>query len=548
MTKQKQLFELTLYESVRRSAERFPGRTALVYQGKRIAYRTFLSRIDSLAAGLYAHGIREREVVTICMPNIPESVYALYAVNKLGAVAHMVHPLAPPARLAEYVAETGSKLVFLPEMFYAKYRETLRRLNLPAVVCGPADSLGTLKRGAYRLLHRADRVRAGDSLAIPSKRMFEKRRKRALPAGAACAAPDPRADAVYLHSGGTGAKPKTIRLSSYAIQSLAANTEYILKRKDFENFGMFAVLPLFHGFGLCMGVHCMLAHGGFDALVPKFSAEETVKLLKKGRLQCLIGVPSLYEALLTRSAFSGKTLEKLEIAFVGGDFVSQELLERFNARMRESGCPAALYEGYGLTEVVTVCAVNLPGDSRAGTVGRALPGIEIRIADAAGNPLPSGTPGEILVAGEERMSGYLGDEAETSRAFFRADGKIFVKTGDFGSLDESGYLTFLSRIKRIVKVSGVSVYPSEIEQLAVRFPGVAGAYAAGIPDKKRGFAVALFLQSEGEPDERGIAAAIRENLSVYARPVRILTLKEFPRTAVGKTDPAALIQLLEREE
>ena len=170
MTKQKQLFELTLYESVRRSAERFPGRTALVYQGKRIAYRTFLSRIDSLAAGLYAHGIREREVVTICMPNIPESVYALYAVNKLGAVAHMVHPLAPPARLAEYVAETGSKLVFLPEMFYAKYRETLRRLNLPAVVCGPADSLGTLKRGAYRLLHRADRVRAGDSLAIPSKR------------------------------------------------------------------------------------------------------------------------------------------------------------------------------------------------------------------------------------------------------------------------------------------------------------------------------------------------------------------------------------------
>ena len=146
------------------------------------------------------------------------------------------------------------------------------------------------------------------------------------------------------------------------------------------------------------------------------------------------------------------------------------------------------------------------------------------------------------------MSGYLGDEAETSRAFFRAEGKIFVKTGDFGSLDESGYLTFLSRIKRIVKVSGVSVYPSEIEQLAVRFPGVAGAYAAGIPDKKRGFAVALFLQSEGEPDERGIAAAIRENLSVYAQPVRILTLKEFPRTAVGKTDPAALIRLLEREE
>ena len=111
MTRQKQLCELTLYESVKRSAERFPGRTALVYQGKRIRYDTLLSRIDRLAAGLYARGVRKGDVVTICMPNIPESVYALYAVNRLGAVAHMVHPLAPPARLAEYVTETGSKLV-----------------------------------------------------------------------------------------------------------------------------------------------------------------------------------------------------------------------------------------------------------------------------------------------------------------------------------------------------------------------------------------------------------------------------------------------------
>jgi long-chain acyl-CoA synthetase len=524
---------LSLYQAVKQTANKFPDNNALLFMGKYVTYTELIEKINQLAAGINELGIKKNDVITMALPNVFEAIYSFYAVNKLGIIAHMVHPVTPVKQMLKFMETTKSKILIILDTFYENY-EPLLKEGVKLYLVTPVDSFGFVKKIGYKLLNRKrlKNIEYTDNV-LPFNDLYLEKTVSEIDK-------DPMETATYLHSGGTSGEPKTIELSSFAINYLANTTSYIMDRDDFKNKHMLAVLPMFHGFGLCMGVHAMLKFGGVDTLMPKFNPQETIKLIKKNQVNYVIGVPSLFEALLRQPEVSNPLVCNLEQAFVGGDYVAQDLKKRFNQAMDKVNSKARLLEGYGLTEVVTVCSVNTIKHQKYNTVGKPLPGIDISIVDVETKEfLKENQDGIIAVSGPTMMNGYLNDEQATKETIILRDNKKWVLTGDYGNIDEEGYVHFKQRLKRIIKVSGMPVLPAEIENLLMNQEYISEVAAIGAPDKDKGFVVKLFVvwESNTNPvnfDE--IKQLIKENLGSYAVPREIIILDELPKTTIGKTN------------
>ena len=522
---------ISLYEGIRIQALKSPNNIALLYKGLNIPYITLLKSINKVAHALDSLNIKQDDVITICLPNFPFSVYLMYAVNQNGNIINFTHPLLTLKQMKEAITETKSKYLFCLD---TKYAEFLPLVNdgVTVIPCSPVESLPPYIKLLYKFKVR-DKISLVKKSRYTSKYFLDYSPKSDFVKMS-------KEDQIYLHSGGTTSKSKTIALSSYALNSLAKTTKYILGTNEVENKYMYSLLPMFHGFGLCMGIHSCLFNGAADNLMPNFNVNETVKNIKAGKLNFLIGIPPIYEALLAHKDFHGKTLKNLYVAYIGADFVSKDLLNRFNERMKEAGSSCRIFEGYGLTETVTVIAVNTFKFNKEGSVGKALPNCEFMIRDIENTKtLPPLQAGEIYCSGETLMNGY---RFSTDNAFYTdSNNKLWVKTGDMGYLDEEGYLFFKQRIKRIIKVSGITVFPTEIEQTVTSLPFVKNAVAKGVSDKKRGSMVKLFvvLSSKEKTEleyKKIITEEIKSNNGVYAQPKEIVFMDSFPKTAVGKID------------
>lgn len=518
---------MLLYECLNSYVEKADDDRALLYMGKNFSYKTLFDGIEDAAARL-SSVLKAGDVATVCMPNTPECVYCFYALNRIGVTAHMVHPLAPQAQLKKFMAAARSKLLITLSINLEKYAPIAR--EYPIISVHPARSLPGVMRFAFDLKVKPYK---GDMTNITA---FDALDRRELP-------PKPqRADkttGVYLHSGGTGGEPKIIELSDNAINALAMRGAEALQTSDVKNMYMLATLPMFHGFGLTMCIHAILIHGGVSVLMPKFEPKTAVKLLKKNKLHFIIGVPALFRALLKQKGFKGAALKNMYLAFVGGDCAPQDLLDEFNARMEDAGAKGRLFEGYGLTETVTVCAVNNFAHNRRGSMGYMLSDLKAVIVEPDGNmPLKPLERGEIAVAGDTLMNGYLNADDENARVFIDIDGEKYVRTGDFGYMDDDGYLFFIQRLKRIIKIAGISVYPKEIESAALELSGVTDACAVEYKLKGKTF-IALYLTGERHADDE-VKRKIDSELSHYAVPTIIEWLDAIPRTPVMKADAVLL--------
>jgi long-chain acyl-CoA synthetase len=533
---------VSTYKAIRNAATLFPEENALLFLGKYVVYRDLIRKIDQVASGLSQMGIRQGDVITMAMPNILEAVYAFYAVSKLGAVGHMAHPTTPVKQMRRFMEKTGSKHIIVLDTFFNHYESLLDHTDIQMVLASPVDEFGWVKKIGYRLINRKKLARIpwtqGNILRFGS--LYRSADMAEQPTI------DSKQTAVYLHSGGTSGEPKTIELSHYAINSLAEKLPFILGVDRVEGIHILAVLPMFHGFGLCMGIHAMLMAGGTDTLMPKFDPGKTIELIKSNQVNIIIGIPSLFQSLLSHPSIAGQHLKNLRWAFVGGDIVNPDLKHRFENTMASYHSNARLLEGYGLTEVVTVCAVNLPADPSPKGVGRPLPGIEVAIIDTDSKAfLNPGEPGEIVVSGPTMMNGYLDDPDSNHQTFLIDDtGKSWVKTGDYGLIDPDGYLWFKQRLKRIVKVLGMPVLPAEIENLMTSLKEIKEAAAVGIPDPEKGFVIKLYLvedpMSIAKPSDEIIKQMIKAEISPYAVPKEIVFLPELPKTEIGKIDTRKL--------
>lgn len=525
---------MLMYQSIKEHYKKDPQSTALLYMGKSFSYAELFANIDTAAAKL-SNYVGAGDVATVCMPNTPECVFCFYALNRIGAVVHMVHPLAPLNQIKKFMAAAGSKLLITLSINLEKYAPLARQY--PIVSVHPAQSLGALKRKLFDIKvrpYRGDLNGITDYARIPLAPLPSEPLR------------DGDTTGVYLHSGGTGGEPKIIELSDNAVNALGNRGLEALGLDDARGMHMLAVVPMSHGYGLTMGVHTTLTYGAVSVLMPKFDVRLTVKLIKKNKMHFLVGVPNLYRALLRQKDFCGAALRNIYVGYVGGDCAPQSLLDEFNDRMAAAGAKGRLFEGYGLTETTNVCVVNNYVHNRKGSLGKPFSGLTAAIAEPdADKLLPIGEKGEIVIAGDTLMLGYLNAPDQSARAFLTVDGVRYVRTGDCGYMDADGYLYFVQRLKRIIKISGMSVFPREIEASAMELDGITDACAVEYRDRGK-TKIALYLTGTPLP-ESAVREKIAADLERYSMPTVIRFIDAIPLTPMLKADTLKLTAMTESD-
>lgn len=523
---------LSFYQVLKNSYQKYPHETALYYENYAYTYKEVFKETNKLADALASLNVKKHDVVTVCMPNTPEAVYAFYAISKIGAICYEVHPKTTKTMMRRFLKESSSKVLIVLNIFANQYTELLDEMDLKIITCNPFEKHHLFLNIACKI---KSKLQHNKLLSYHKLKKDKQAKENYL---------TPDETSVYLNSGGTSGEPKIIELSSKAINALAMQGMNILGITNPLGIYMLGVLPMFHGFGLCMGIHAPLMLGACVSLMTKFNPKKTVNLIKNKHCTIIIGVPGLFKSLLKQPKFYTEKLSNLQVAYVGGDFVPEDLTDKFNETMKKYNSKARLYEGYGLTETVTVCNVNTNNNHRKRSVGLPVGDFKNKIVDLqTRETLPPYEIGEICVSGTSLMNGYLHDKELTNKTFLvDEDGTKWVLTGDYGFLDSDGYLYFKQRLKRIVKISGVIICPSDVENAVNKLDEVFEAYATDIPHPDRGSMIKLFITKnknvtmENKKLDKLLKSTIEEEVSIYAVPSEIVYIEQMPKTDVGKID------------
>ena len=533
---------LTMYQMVAQAAKRKPNNTAYVFMGKKTTYQEFMQRIEAAAKGLYKMGIRKGDRVTICMANTPQALDCFYALNRIGAVPNMIHPLSAAQEIAFYLNFSKSKAILTLDQFYYKVAEIQSQLENPCqiLIAKVVDELPTPLNLLYPMTKGARAIKklpkSGYTLWY---KMVSAGRGQTLP-------PD---DGQYdecgaiLYSGGTTGTTKGIMLSNLNFNALALQTIAAsgFTMEEISDMKMLSVMPVFHGFGLGIGIHTPLVAGGTCILIPQFNVNTYAEVLVKQKPNLIPGVPTLFEALLRTDKLEGVDLSFLKGIFSGGDSLSPELKKKVDAFLKAHGCPEQIREGYGTTECVTASCLTPKDYARAGSIGVPFPDTFYKIVEpGTTNEVEPNIEGEICVSGPTVMMGYMDNPQETANTLRRHyDGRIWLHTGDLGHMDQDGFVYFRQRMKRMIITSGYNVYPSQLENIIDGHEKVLLSCVIGVKDPYRVQRVkAYVVPMPGiEPTEELKAELLEycsKRIAKYAMPREIEFRTELPKTLVGK--------------
>ena len=534
---------LTLYQLVRQTALAHPSLVAYEFLNKETTYDEFLRRIDRTARAFVALGIKKGDRVTICMPNTPQAVDAFYALNRIGAVSNMIHPLSAPAEIAFYLNFSHSKAILILDQFYPKLEEIRNRLDHPVIplIAFIKDELPAPLRQLYPLTKSARKTPK-----LPEKGDYL--RWRDFLRGGARGQPLPPETVIsggegasILYSGGTTGTTKGILLSSDNFNATALQTIAASGCKSIVGKKMLSVMPVFHGFGLGIGIHTALVGGARCILVPQFNVKGYAKLLMKKKPNLIPGVPTLFEALLRTDLLDKADLRFLDGMFSGGDSLSIELKRKVDDFLRAHNARIQIREGYGTTECVTASCLTPKDYARTGSIGIPFPDTYYKIvAPGTEEEVAPNCEGEICISGPSVMMGYVDNPEETAQTLrHHADGRLWVHTGDLGLMDEDGFVYFRQRIKRMIITSGYNVYPSQLENIIDGHEKVLCSCVIGVKDPYKMQKVKAFvvLRPEFTPSEEirtELMAYCRKRIAKYAMPYEIEFRDELPKTLVGK--------------
>ena len=538
-----------MWEAIEKIVEKYPNYTAYIFMGKKTTYKEFAQNVEICARALKAIGIRVGDRITICMPNCPQTVIMFYAVNLVGAVANMVHPLSSEREIEFYIKESKSIAAITLDQFYHKFEAIRENVELSNIIIARIkDELSKPIRAGYMLTEgrKIKKIPKDAPVTIWNYFMDQGRhyhwKYRAVR--------DPHDPAVILYSGGTTGVTKGILLSNYNFNALGAQiiaTNPMFRPGD----SMLAVMPMFHGFGLGVSIHSMLMNGGQCILVPRFTAESYAKLIKRYKCNFIAGVPTLYEALLRQPVMDGVDLSCLKGVFSGGDSLSVELKKRFDKFLYDHNASIQVREGYGTTECVTASCLTPTHVYKEGSIGQPFPDTYYCIVKpGTQEELPYGEEGEICISGPTVMLGYLDHPEETAQTLqVHPDGRTWVHTGDLGTMDDEGFIYFRQRLKRMIVTSGYNVYPSQLENILDAHELVQMSCVIGVPDPLKIQKVKAFvmLKPGVEPTQANkdiLMAYCRKNIAKYAMPYDIEFREQLPKTLVGKV----AYRVLEEEE
>ncbi len=539
--------EYSFYEHLKTNSRKYPELTAVEFQGKKYSYKQLISNIEETAASLVAMGVKKGDYVSIVTPNTPQALFMIYAVNRIGAVANMIHPLLSANEIQQFVENTNSVALLTLDMIYPKFAKIRWNMDKQPkfILARIADALPFYAKPVYSLKNKLKLSFNPEHDIIYWNSFIElgKAKSPEMPVD------DGKGDdtAVILYSGGSSGKPKGVMITNLNINSLAMHTYDIGGIEDVTGKKSLAVMPLFHGFGLVICVHAMLSLGFHIYLLPKYDFNECSKLVFRKKINCIYGVPGLYEALI-RSEYIEKTdLSFMELLVCGGDKLPEKLQNRVNKLLKKGGADVVLREAYGQTECVAGCSINPKFDTRIGSAGIAYPDVYFKIVKpGTQEELPDGEDGELCVAGPLVMKGYYKNDKATAEVLQQhSDGKLWLHTGDMFSKDSDGYIYFRQRNSRMIICGGYNVYATQVEEAIDSCSAVAHSCVVGVKDRIYGQKIAAFVVlNNKDADKATVKARImeccRNNLSEYSLPHEIIFRDELPVTNMGKTDYLSL--------
>ncbi|MBQ1242505.1 MAG: AMP-binding protein [Oscillospiraceae bacterium] len=542
-------FDGSMFEAVENIAKRYPKAVAFDFMGRSTTYTRLVTEVHNCAKALKTIGVREGDRVTIAMPNCPQAIFMFYAVNLVGGIANMIHPLSAEKEIEFYLRDSESVTAITLDQFYHKFENVRKNTSVVNIIIASVkDELSKPVRAGYMLTEGRKVQKIPKDAPVIRWNDFMRLGKHCFyNYSVARRGDDP---AVILYSGGTTGTTKGILLTNKNFNALG---QQVIAANPMFNPGdkMLAAMPLFHGFGLGVCIHTMLSQGGRCILVPRFTPKSYAKLITKYKCNFIAGVPTLYEALLRLPTMEKAHLGSLKGVFSGGDSLSIELKKKLDKFLYAHGASVQVREGYGTTETVTACCLTPPHMFKEGSIGVPFPDTYIKIVEpGTENELPFGSEGEVLLAGPTVMREYVNHPEETAQTLrTHADGLTWVYTGDLGVMDGEGFVYFRGRAKRMIVSSGYNVYPGQIENILDAHELVQMSCIIGVPDPYRMQKVKAFVKlasgAEANEETKNILMDYcAKNIAKYAMPYEIEFRDELPKTLVGKV----AYRVLEEEE
>ena len=533
---QKGVPEFVEYEDVclpaflERSAERFPDRSALNFQGFRIAFRRLQEMVDRFASALAAFGVNRGDRVALLLPNTIPCVAAYYAVLKIGAIAVMNNPLYSDRELDHQFNDSGAKLLVTLDLLGNRMIDLRPKTHIKQIVITSiGDYLPFPKNWLFPLVAKKKKLAAD---VKPADDVFNWKSVLAdhqpNPPSVTLGSEDV---AMYQYTGGTTGASKGVMLTH---ANLSKNVQQC--RAWFPTFKegaevMLGALPFFHVFGLTTAMNFAIYMGWEDILVPKPQPEQLLEAIGKYNPTFAPLVPTMYIGILNHASIDRTPLTSIKGCFSGSAPLPVEVIRNFEKRTG-----AVIVEGYGLTETSPVTHINpfAGGKRKVGSIGVPIPDTECRIVDLIDGrtDLPTGETGELLVKGPQVMTGYWNKPDATADTL--VDG--WLHTGDIAQMDAEGYFYIVDRKKDMIISGGYNVYPRDIEEVYFEHPKVQEATAIGIPHPKRGEAVKVFivLKEGATATQEEMIAFCHEKLAKYKWPTEVEFRTELPKTNVGK--------------
>lgn len=540
----------SLYTRISKTADKFPDRIATNYFDTTYTYKKLIQNIDICAASFNSLGIGIGDVVTICMPNTPEAITAFYALNKIGAIANMIHPLSGENEIKNYINKSNSKMLITIDLAWEKVLNVLDDINIKnIVIISVNDSMNPILKLGYDVTkgRKVKKPPRYSSFVMNWQTFFSKGKDCTFELDAKLKG---NAYAAILYSGGTSGDPKGIVLSNRAFNAVAIQSIVAMGDVSEEDI-ILSILPIFHGFGLGICVHTILVKGATSILVPAFSAKTFDRLLSHYKPSIICGVPTLFEALLGNDKIAKLDLSFIRYVISGGDSLSISLKGKIDTFLKSRGSNAEVRQGYGLTECVAASCLELEHIHKPGSIGIPFPDVYYKIVEPRTHfEVPYGKDGEIVIHAPNLMSGYYNDEIETNKALqIHSDGLLWLHTGDMGYMDEDGFLFFKQRIKRMIVSAGYNLYPQYIENVIDSHPDVMMSTVVGIDHNYKGqVAKAFVVLKEGIKPSHSLKDSIKEycakTLPKYSLPYEIEFRVSLPKTLVGKI---AYTKLMEEE-
>lgn len=487
--------ESNLASPLVRTAREMPDRPALKINGQDISYQQLHAMAAKLAGTLRANGIEPGDRVALILPNVPAFPVAFFATLLAGGVVVPMNPLLKSGEIDFFFSNSGAKIAFVWPDFVAEATKGAQNSGTKIVQCGP---LGP-DEGA---------LEGGEPIGEPTEREGDD-------------------TAIILYTSGTTGRPKGAELTHDNVSLNAMRCAEVIQELN-ENDVIMGCLPLFHVFGLVVGLNAAVRVGASLALIPRFDPAAAIKVIGDEKVTVMQGVPTMYAAILNHPDGDSLDATSLRTCASGGSAMPLEVMKAFEEKF---GC--SILEGYGLSETSPVASFNLPGRERKpGTIGLAIPGCEMRVIDTEGAEVEHGEVGEIAIRGDNVMKGYWANPEATAEAI--PDG--WFRTGDMATEDDEGYFTIVDRKKDMILRGGMNVYPREVEEVIYQHPDVLEVAVVAVPDdllgEQVGAGVVLRAGSTATTDD--VIAFTKERIAAYKYPRTVWLLDELPKGPTGK--------------